>query len=63
MRCKACDFPLSDKETTRRSAETGDYPDLCDNCIDEEVVESPFASEQVRCSDVLFDVSTKGDGK
>ena len=33
MRCKACDCILKDHETTRRSDITGDYFDLCDDCL------------------------------
>lgn len=34
MRCYACDKELSDFEATRKSAQTGQYLDLCDSCID-----------------------------
>ena len=32
MRCQACDSSLSDFESTRKSAETGEYLDLCNSC-------------------------------
>lgn len=33
MRCKACDKQLSDFEATRKSLESGDFIDLCNNCF------------------------------
>lgn len=33
MRCKACDVRLTPREATRKCAGTGEYPDLCDNCM------------------------------
>jgi hypothetical protein len=33
MRCLACDAELSDYESTRKSAVTGEYFDLCNNCM------------------------------
>ena len=35
MRCVACDRNLSDYESTRKSATTGEYLDLCNTCLDE----------------------------
>lgn len=32
MRCVACNKALSDFEATRKSAETGEYLDLCNYC-------------------------------
>jgi hypothetical protein len=32
MRCRACDALLTDYEATRKSAETLDFIDLCNNC-------------------------------
>jgi len=33
MHCRACDIPLTDYETTRKSAITNHYYDLCNNCF------------------------------
>lgn len=33
MRCKACDDELSDFESTRKSATTGDFLDMCGRCL------------------------------
>jgi hypothetical protein len=33
MRCIACDRQLSDFESTRKSATTGEYVDLCNTCF------------------------------
>lgn len=33
MRCKACDCELTDVEAVRKSPNTGDYYDLCTNCL------------------------------
>lgn len=33
MRCKACDNELSDFEATRKSINTWDYIELCNNCF------------------------------
>ncbi len=35
MRCTACDKRLSDYETTLKHAETGQYLDLCMDCLSE----------------------------
>lgn len=32
MRCLACNVNLSDAESTRKSATTGEYIDLCNRC-------------------------------
>ena len=50
MHCRACDCFLTDKEASKRSATTGEYLDLCDDCLsecvsDELVIENPNASE------------------
>ncbi len=34
MRCIACDVRLTPREATRKCVGTGEYPDLCDNCMD-----------------------------
>ena len=33
MRCKYCDITLNDKESRRRDRETGDFLDLCNECL------------------------------
>ncbi|UOF82027.1 hypothetical protein [Caudoviricetes sp.] len=33
MRCIACDCELTDYESTRKSAVTGEYYDLCNTCF------------------------------
>lgn len=32
MRCQACNVELTDFEATRKSAETNDFIDLCNDC-------------------------------
>jgi len=46
MRCKACDQLLTDFESTRRSANSNEFIDLCNSCYyivkdDLEVIERP----------------------
>lgn len=33
MKCQACDCLLSDYESTMKSATTGEYLDMCTNCL------------------------------
>ena len=33
MRCVSCDAELNDREATRKGALSGQYLDLCDNCL------------------------------
>ena len=33
MRCQACNKALNDFESTRKSATTGEYVDLCNHCF------------------------------
>lgn len=33
MRCTCCDKNLNDFESTRKHAETGEYLDICNQCI------------------------------
>lgn len=33
MRCKACDKALTEFESTRKSASTGEFIDLCNDCF------------------------------
>ena len=35
MHCIACDCNLSDFESTRKNANTGEYLDMCNHCFDE----------------------------
>ena len=35
MRCQACNRALTDFESTRKSATTGEYLDLCNQCFSE----------------------------
>lgn len=34
MRCLSCNKNLSDKESTRKYANSGTFVDLCDHCFD-----------------------------
>jgi hypothetical protein len=45
MRCLSCDCNLNDFESTRKSAVTGDYIDLCNRCFST-VSESMYAIER-----------------
>lgn len=41
MKCLSCDCILSDREATRKSLNTGEFIDLCNNCfssIEDEVI-------------------------
>ena len=33
MHCQVCDCLLTDEESVRKNEDTGDYWDLCGNCI------------------------------
>lgn len=33
MHCRACDELLTDKENSRKYSSTGEYIELCDNCL------------------------------
>lgn len=35
MRCVCCNRALNDYESTRKHAETGDYLDICNGCIED----------------------------
>lgn len=35
MKCLSCDIVLSDFESTRKSANTGEYIDLCNTCFED----------------------------
>lgn len=52
MRCASCDKNLNDRESTRKSAVTGNYIDLCDPCYKTiadqlNVIESPNHAQVV----------------
>ena len=42
MRCCACDKALSDKESTRKGVNTGDYLDMCDHCFSTVADDFPY---------------------
>lgn len=44
MRCRSCDRNLSDQESTRKSAVTEEYIDLCNYCFT--TVEEYFTSQE-----------------
>lgn len=46
MRCKCCDVVLTDFETTRKSLETNDYYDMCNNCF-KTIKEDLFYKERI----------------
>lgn len=51
MRCKACDARLTAREATRKCEGTGEYPDLCDNCMstimdDVQLIDNPFFARE-----------------
>ena len=33
MKCRACNVTLSDYESTRKNARTGEYIDMCNHCF------------------------------
>ena len=35
MRCRACNKELSDREATHKDPQSGDYFDLCSECLTE----------------------------
>lgn len=35
MHCRCCDKLLSDFESTRKNADTGEYLDMCNKCFEE----------------------------
>lgn len=42
MRCLCCDKLLSDKESTRKGVNTGEYLDMCDGCFSTVADEFPY---------------------
>lgn len=49
MKCLACDNPLSDREASRKSLNTGEYLDLCDTCL-ESIAEYVYFTENTTLS-------------
>lgn len=53
MRCRACDAALTDREATKKSAVTGEFYDLCSNCLssvvdafDLEIIDNPVNNDE-----------------
>ena len=42
MRCVCCNKNLSDKESTRKGVNSGDYLDMCDGCFGTVADEFPY---------------------
>lgn len=42
MRCVCCNKNLSDKESTRKAVNTGEYLDMCDGCFSTVADEFPY---------------------
>lgn len=42
MRCICCDKNLSDRESTRKGVNTGEYLDMCDSCFSTVAEEFPY---------------------
>lgn len=42
MRCICCDRRLSDKESTRKGVNTGEYLDMCDGCFSTVADDFPY---------------------
>lgn len=60
MRCRACDAPLSDLESTRRSTHSGTFVDMCARCFPwiQPVVETVenFLLHDERLDDLTTDI-------
>jgi hypothetical protein len=48
MRCQVCDVVLTDFESTRKHAVTGEYLDTCNKCLDEIAVIPTIDREDLR---------------
>ena len=62
MRCIACNKNLNDFESTRKSAITGEYLDLCNTCY--HVVEEDLPAKErddLRSEEETFDDDTDED--
>lgn len=56
MRCLACNRNLNDFESTRKSAITGEYVDLCNHCFHEVEQEIPTKErDDLRSEEEIFD--------
>lgn len=42
MRCVCCNKNLSDRESTRKAVNSGDYLDMCDGCFGTVADEFPY---------------------
>lgn len=56
MRCLCCNRNLSDLEATRRHAETGEFLDICNKCIDD--CEVPYI-DRLDLEDTIEDDETE----
>lgn len=58
MRCSCCNKALSDRESTRKGVNTGDYLDMCDNCFSTVSDDFPYVeghgSSHVPLDDVIL---------
>lgn len=54
MRCVCCNKLLSDFEATRKHAETGEYLDMCNKCLDF-CPEIPYTERSDLCNDSELD--------
>lgn len=58
MRCKACDVQLSDAESVRKDAQTGEYYDLCGACYEyseaavTELNDTPLVQNDISAMDI-----------
>lgn len=64
-RCLSCDKNLSDFEATRKHAETGEYLDLCNNCLRDvlDIQDIPYVNSQsnVEYDSIIDDIFDYGD--
>lgn len=60
MRCKACNVPLNDFESTRKSSVTGEFLDLCNHCYNS-VRNDVQAIERLDLMDVEDEVDSYED--
>ena len=56
MRCLSCNCNLSDFESTRKSANTGEYLDLCEDCLSEIKYELEVIEREDLRNDVTLDL-------
>jgi len=55
MRCTCCNKNLSDRESTRKGVNTGEYLDMCDNCFSTVAEEFPYTEGHGFSSDPDMD--------